>query len=192
MLFTILTATTSRNSAHTAWERNGKSLSETSLQMRSSLTEKIYNSRKSLLMCSSPWCQAGLSVQLADIISCPVPAGSLLFWSHCCRNAGQAPGCPAQDSQVCSTASGQEQAQLPRPVRHARSTQAFFAFKAVEMSFPKPRNNLCFCCFYKSPSLWLQGTGTCAQGTRGRPTALGWSQAEVGQHLPPPLLLRSP
>lgn len=74
MLFAVLTATGSRNSAHAAWERNGKSLRETSLQMSSSLTEKMYNSRKSLLMFSSPWCQAGLSVQLAAILSCPLPA----------------------------------------------------------------------------------------------------------------------
>lgn len=138
MLFTILSATTSRNSAHTAWERIGKSSSETSLQMSSSLTETIHSSRKRLLMFSSPWCQAGLSVQLAAVISCPLPAGCLLLWSHCCEMPGA--GFPAMQRPSCH-----QQAQLPQPIRHRCSTQAFFTWKAVQMTFPRPRKNLCFC-----------------------------------------------
>lgn len=103
--------------------------------MRSSLIEKIYNSRKSLLMFSSPWCQAGLSVQLAEVISCPLPAGWLLFWSHCCRNAGQASGCPTQDSQVCSTHPARSRHSCPGPSGMRAQQKLFSLLKLFRCHF---------------------------------------------------------
>lgn len=160
MLFTILTATTSRNSAHAAWESNGKSSCETSLQMSSSLTEEIHNSRKSLLMFSSPWCQAGLSVQLAAVISCPVPAGCSLLWGHCSGNSQHRT--PRYGAHI-----------LPRAAAPAHQAQglhtSFFTFKAAQMAFPSQPMLLLH--FHITP--W----GSKAQGAHAQPTALSWSQA---------------